>query len=348
MKRKGILALALAVLCILALSSCKKACQHDWVKQSTTATCSKDGEAVYSCSKCDETKTESESAYGCHDDNDDDLCDDCGTRVADCVHKITTTPGSAATCTQDGWTESRYCSKCDTVLEEKTLLPALGHEIELRPAVPATCISEGLTEGKYCTRCNTVLLEQEKVPMTAHIGDEGQCTFCKEIFDHKLLLSSYIKKNGEKLTEGNRYAISKEAEEFGYTGLIHIIFDCDTGEFTFSADSTTIGIDSSVKMPLNFETNVHKAEMYIVYEGQECNASGIIQGETFKESRPRVEDFEFDNLVVFSMLESYFGKGFVEDYFGAGIARMIALCGEMIEETETGLTIAMFGFPKFD
>ncbi len=53
------------------------ACAHDWIYDSATVTCSKDGFIVYRCSKCNGTKQEKESAYGCYDNDNNGYCDDC-------------------------------------------------------------------------------------------------------------------------------------------------------------------------------------------------------------------------------------------------------------------------------
>lgn len=60
-------------------------CVHDWEWDSSTATCSKDGYTVYKCSKCNGTKKESESAYGCYDYDNDGYCNDCNSYIGNPV-----------------------------------------------------------------------------------------------------------------------------------------------------------------------------------------------------------------------------------------------------------------------
>ena len=263
--KKILFFICLAIVCTVMFSSCgeevPEPCSHDWLKQSTSATCTADGEAVYRCAECGEVKTQADAAYGCLDDDKDDFCDDCGTRVAGCAHKITVETGYAPTCTQEGMTDGKSCSKCGTVFEEKKMIPALGHETVKREAIPATCISTGLTEGAYCSRCETVLVEQAVLPELPHVGDEGICTYCDTITNATLALGTHIKKNGTKLDSGDRYTISKELAEQGYTALLIIEYDADLDAFTFTVESTTEGIDSYLMMKVNRESNIQKAEM---------------------------------------------------------------------------------------
>ena len=83
-------------------------------------------------------------------------------------HTETTTSGKAATCTEAGLTEGKYCSICSATTVEQEVIPALGHAEVIDPEVPATCTTTGLTEGKHCSRCNEILVAQETVPALGH------------------------------------------------------------------------------------------------------------------------------------------------------------------------------------
>ena len=77
-------------------------CTHDWKWESSTAICSKDGESLYRCSLCHETKTEYDPAYGCYDDDTNGLCDGCGECLGACPGKAITDAGV------DSWQCSVY------------------------------------------------------------------------------------------------------------------------------------------------------------------------------------------------------------------------------------------------
>ena len=72
------------------------------------ATCTEDGTLVYVCSVCEERKTETVKALG---------------------HNEVTEDAVAATCTEDGKTEKKYCADCGTVTLESQTIPA-GHVID--------------------------------------------------------------------------------------------------------------------------------------------------------------------------------------------------------------------------
>ena len=98
--------------------------KHSWTdgKVTTEATCSKQGVKTFRCETCGETKTETIAATGNH------------TEVIDAA--------VPATCTTDGKTEGKHCSKCNTILEPQTTVKATGHE-----AGP----------GDVCKKCGAVL-----------------------------------------------------------------------------------------------------------------------------------------------------------------------------------------------
>lgn len=98
---------------------------HDWSEWEilTPATCTEDGSREHVCNRCHAEENESIPAAG---------------------HTYVNTPGKEATCTEDGVTAGKYCSVCEEVFEEVTVLPALGHNF---------------VDGK-CTRCG------EKQPVT--------------------------------------------------------------------------------------------------------------------------------------------------------------------------------------
>ena len=159
-------------------------CEHDWGEGQVTtdATCTAPGVRTYTCSKCQDTKTEPIPAL---------------------THNMTHFPAKAATCGAPGNTEYYSCSRCNkyfsdangtneivkdswviaasgnhdydeevtkqpscTEKGEKKLTckvcnhiktvetPALGHETTLTPAKAATCGVAGNSAYYTCSRCN--------------------------------------------------------------------------------------------------------------------------------------------------------------------------------------------------
>lgn len=316
-------------------------CAHDWVFESSTVTCSKDGEKLYRCSKCQETKTENDPAYGCYDEDKNGLCDGCGIVTGDCEHKFVTEKGYAATCTQDGQSDKRYCSKCEMVLEEHAVIPALGHQRTVLEAVASTCISEGLTEGEHCSRCKRVFIPQNPIPLGDHVGSEGVCTVCDKITDAKLALGFYIVRNGTKRNDGERYFISKSAKKDIYTGTVDIVFDPVTFEMVFLAKSTTIGLDGDMKMVLNMDSNIQRIDLQGTYQGSNGYAIGTIDTKTFSPNHMIIETFEYDDGNLQEDDRWY------QVQFSLAISEMLILSAEIMAETNTGVTMPMLGFSNY-
>ncbi|MBO2526554.1 MAG: hypothetical protein CW335_00005 [Clostridiales bacterium] len=124
-------------------------CRHVWDKGTVTkqATCTTNGECVYTCLRCGETKTEILYAQG---------------------HREVIDSAIPATCTASGKTEGSHCSVCGTVLRAQTVIPAQGHQVVTDPAVTQTCTVDGKTEGSHCARCGKVFVVQVITPATGH------------------------------------------------------------------------------------------------------------------------------------------------------------------------------------
>ena len=320
-------------------------CAHDWVFESSTVTCSRDGEKLYRCSKCEETKTEDDPAYGCYDEDKNGKCDGCGISTGECEHKFVTEKGYEPTCLKEGLSDKRSCSKCNIVLEEHTTVPALGHQVAILAAVPSTCISTGLTEGEHCFRCEIVFKAQEITPVGDHAGGEGVCTVCNKMLDPKLALGFYIVKNGNKRDDNESYFISQSVEKTvyldRYTGTVNIEFNPTTLELIFRGESTTMGITGDMTMILDMNTNVQRIDLVGTYQGSNGYAIGTIDTKKFSSNYMVPETFEYD---AGNRTED---KALYETYFCLAIAEMLTLSTEMIQATGTGVTMPMLGFPNY-
>lgn len=147
---------------------------HKWKAGDITKepTCTVNGEQQYTCTVCNQTKTEPVKATG-HDWQ---------------INKIL----SAATCTSNGI--ARYiCKTCG--YGENHTITAIGHKPEIRNKKEATCSSTGYTGDTYCSVCNKKLssgetiakkehtwVKQDNIPATCEKGgmEVEKCSVCGE------------------------------------------------------------------------------------------------------------------------------------------------------------------------
>ncbi len=136
--------------------------EHAWDagKATTEATCTEAGVKTFTCAACGATRTEEIKALG---------------------HTEVTVPGKAATCTEDGLTEGKVCSVCETVLVEQEAIPA-SHTEEVLVAKEATCTEKGQTAGTKCSVCGTILKAPEEIPALGHKEEvvDGKAATCTE------------------------------------------------------------------------------------------------------------------------------------------------------------------------
>ena len=129
---------------------------HKWDdgKVTTEPTCTKNGVKTYTCSVCNETKTETITATGHQWDEG----------------KVTT----PATCTENG-VKTYTCSVCKEIKTEA--VEKLGHAFGAVEVIKApTCTETGIS-GKRCTHEGCDVIDSETVlPATGHKWDEGKVT----------------------------------------------------------------------------------------------------------------------------------------------------------------------------
>ncbi len=122
---------------------------HDWKAEEShrEPTCTEDGEQSYTCTKCQETKTEKIPALG-------------HTEVID--------EAIAPTCEEAGKTAGIRCSVCNEIIKAQEEVPATGHKEVIDEAVDPTCEKTGKTEGSHCKTCEKVLKAQKEIPALGH------------------------------------------------------------------------------------------------------------------------------------------------------------------------------------
>lgn len=197
--------------------------------------------------------------------------------------------------------------------------------------------------GEYVVEFDDTATNQVTIVVDAskceHTGDEGVCISCGKVTDAKLALACYIIKNGSKLSEGNRYVISKTVVENGSTITGYIEFDYDNLQFVFSMlTKTSSGADTFVTMDLDIGNSQQDVRMTFTSNGITCVASGTILSNSFSVSNKYIYYFKCNSSSLSSELKSL---------LGTSTAGMLALCGQMIQETETGATISMIGIKNF-
>ena len=128
---------------------------HSWDNGKITkeATCTAEGEKIYTCTTCQKTRTESIAKTG-------------HTEVKDAA--------IAATCESEGKTEGSHCSVCNIVIKKQEIIPAAGHSWDNgKITKEATCTENG--EKVYtCTTC-----QKTKVEVIASTGHSKITKFVK-------------------------------------------------------------------------------------------------------------------------------------------------------------------------
>ena len=155
------------------------------------ATCSADGTATATCSRCQamDTITITGSATGLHDWGEYEVtteptcitvgvktryCKNCGKKstlgIPLIEHNYVEEVQKESTCAEAGILK-KTCSMCGD--EKYEAIAKKKHTIVVDKAVAATTTSTGLTEGSHCSVCSTVINAQQEVPMLTDESTNG-------------------------------------------------------------------------------------------------------------------------------------------------------------------------------
>ena len=121
---------------------------HQYIKETLAAACTKKGADYYTCNLCDYKYTDYEA-------------DPLG-------HELTNyCSNNNATCTKDG-TETAHCIRYDYSHTRTAVNTAKGHISVQDKAIAAACEKTGKTPGSHCSVCGKVLKAQKTVLKKAH------------------------------------------------------------------------------------------------------------------------------------------------------------------------------------
>lgn len=191
---------------------------HQWDKGRVTKepSCKEEGEILYTCSVCKETKVKALAKTDNHQWGEwttttKPTCSTEGKEVRKCKvcskteeraiptipHTAVKEADKAATCTEDGYEGREYCSVCNTTIKERTIIPATGHDTTIVNQKDSTCTSKGYSGDEVCKTCRKTIKTGHELPLAQHTlkkeegvaatctkdGHEGDtvCEVCKQV-----------------------------------------------------------------------------------------------------------------------------------------------------------------------
>ena len=130
---------------------------HDYVNTLIESTCTEEGKAIQTCSRCDYEVV---------------------SKIAPTGHTLTHYDAVDPTCVDEGNYEYWQCETCQKIYKEESaenefannsqIIAALGHKTELRDDVAATCLEAGYSGDAWCTVCGICVEEGQVLEALGH------------------------------------------------------------------------------------------------------------------------------------------------------------------------------------
>ena len=281
-------------------------CEHQWNDGviTTEPSCTSVGVKTYTCTKCNETKTETIPAAG-HKWNDGEVttaptCDNAGVKTYTCAvcnktkteaigalgHTPVDVAEQPATCTEAGHTAGVKCSVCGATISGIEEIPATGHTEAIDEAVAATCTETGLTEGKHCSVCNEVLVAQTVVPANGHVEEirnakpvtdtedgytgDTYCSVCNE----KLASGQVIYHNGWR-KDGDSYYFYQDQQPV--TGMVRVPYPAEDllPGYGPDAEDAEVNVPGKEGNPDNYDYPDRESALFVfdengVFQKDQC------------------------------------------------------------------------------
>ncbi len=291
------LLIALSLILIsCAVTACDKSnehCEHEYVEYAVDCKCAEKGTRHLSCTKCGDIMSEEIDPTG---------------------HEIEIIAALPATCTENGTTEGRKCTRCGEYIISPSVITA-GHKIQIQAAVPATCTEDGMTEGQYCTVCHKVIVIQEIIPASHNFeiitAIEPTCNENGRSEGKRCLDCGVIFSQSQVIPAGHVYehlqALPATCTEPGYTegyrctrcGYIHSglevipaghITGVTPGKEGYSATCTTDGLSAEITCTVcnkvitaqdTIPAHGHSFEVVSGYPAS-CTSVGLVNSEACK------------------------------------------------------------------
>ena len=217
----------------------------------------------------------------------------------------TVSEGKAATCTEDGYTAGKVCTKCGETYSISTRIPATGHSHGAvvtaptcteggytthtchcgdryvdshvdatghnrvaAPAVAPTCTKTGLTAGEKCANCGEIYVAQETVDALGHVEETipGKAPTC---IDRGLT-------DGKHCTRCNRDTVSRQPiAALGHDEVSHAGQAPTCTEAGWHPYSTCTRCDYSSYLARKALGHVEAIDVYVAAT---CTTDGITEG----------------------------------------------------------------------
>lgn len=228
----------------------------------TQPTCKAEGVKTYTCTVCNDTKTEPVAKLTTHTYSADNKCTVCGDAKPGTdgsiggsiettptpnvhVHTEVDLPVVAPTCTTPGKTAGKFCTGCQAATIPQTDVPALGHT-ESETVTKATAVKNG-KKVTLCTACGEVVSTETIAKVVVTLSKTNAAYTGKSIQAPTIRVKDA---NGNVLFKGTDYTVNtiKKIKSVGvYTYTIKLKGDKYSGSIkvTFTVKPVKVKLKSA-------------------------------------------------------------------------------------------------------